>query len=116
MQYGVRMCLILKSLAVRIFGSYEQSYRVSIMILIHLWLFNSGNFNINVICTFVIPIMTRNMVFILQEHAKNYRKQLNELKDIQDKLEQYGRQLCLRIDGVPMTENETSKDVLENVK
>ena len=53
---------------------------------------------------------------MLQEHVKNYQKQVNELKDSQDELEQYGRRLCIRIDGVPMAENETSNDVLQNVK
>ena len=53
---------------------------------------------------------------MLQEHVKNYQKQVNELKDSQAELEQYGRRLCIRIDGVPMVENETSNDVLQNVK
>ena len=43
---------------------------------------------------------------MLQEHLKNYQKGVNELKDSQDELEQYGRRLCIRIDGVPMAENE----------
>ena len=41
---------------------------------------------------------------------------MNELKNSQDKLEQYGRRFCIRIDGVPMAENETSNDVLQNMK
>ena len=53
---------------------------------------------------------------MLQEHVKNYQGQVNELKANQDELEQYGRQLCIRIDGVPVAENETSNDVLQNVK
>ena len=52
----------------------------------------------------------------LQEHVKNYQKQVNELKESQDELEQYGRRLCIRIDGVPMAKNDTSNDVLQNVK
>ena len=48
---------------------------------------------------------------------KNYQKQVvNELKSSQHELEQYGRQLCIRIDGVPVADNETSNDVLKNVK
>ena len=31
-------------------------------------------------------------------------------------MEQYGRRLCLRIDGIPLKNNETSKDVLDSVK
>ena len=46
-------------------------------------------------------------VCMLQEHVKNYQKQVNDLKNRQDELEQYGRRLCIRIDGVPMIENET---------
>ena len=46
---------------------------------------------------------------MLQEHVKNYQEQVNELKE--DELEQYGRWLCVRIDGVPVAENETSNDL-----
>ena len=53
---------------------------------------------------------------MLQEHVKSYQKQVNELKDSQDELEQYGKWLCIRLDGVAMAENETSKEVLQNVK
>ena len=55
-------------------------------------------------------------VSMLQEHVKLYQKQMNELKDKHDDLEQYGRRLCVRTDGVPSIENETSNDVFENVK
>ena len=50
-------------------------------------------------------------VCVLQEHVKNYQKQVNESKQSKE-LEQYGRRLCIRIDGVPVVENETSNDVL----
>ena len=33
-----------------------------------------------------------------------------------EKLEQYGTRLCLRIDGVPTKNNESSDDVLDSVK
>ena len=33
-----------------------------------------------------------------------------------EELEQYGRRLCLRIDGVPTKTNESSDDVLDSVK
>ena len=52
---------------------------------------------------------------MLQEHVKNYQKQVNHLKDSQDELEQYGRRFCIRIDGVPMAENGTLSNVLQNV-
>ena len=32
-----------------------------------------------------------------------------------EELEQYGRRLCLRIESVPVVENETSEDVFSNV-
>ena len=41
---------------------------------------------------------------------------MNELKASQDELEQYGRRLSIRIDGVPVAENETSNNVLQNVR
>ena len=53
---------------------------------------------------------------MLQEYVKSYQKQGNELKDILDKLEQYGRRWSIRIDGVPMAKNETSNNFLQNVK
>ena len=31
-------------------------------------------------------------------------------------LEQYGRRLCVRIDGIPTIDNETSDEVLDKVK
>ena len=38
------------------------------------------------------------------------------MKASQDELEQDGRRLCIKINGVPVAENETSNDVLQNVK
>ena len=58
----------------------------------------------------------QSTVCMLQEHVKNYQKQVNGLKESQNELEQYGRRLCIRTDGVPMAKNETSNDVLQNVK
>ena len=55
-------------------------------------------------------------VCMLPEHVKNYQEQKNELKASQDELEQYGRRLCIRIHGVPVAENETSNNVLQNVR
>ena len=40
---------------------------------------------------------------------------MKELKDSEDELEQYCRGLCVKIDGVPMTEKKISSDVLQNV-
>ena len=41
---------------------------------------------------------------------------MNELKESEDELEQYGRRLCVRIDVVPVAENEISNKVLQKVK
>ena len=50
------------------------------------------------------------------QHVKEYQKRINKLEDDGEELEQYGRRLCLRIDGVPSTDKETSDEVLEKVK
>ena len=51
------------------------------------------------------------------------KKQVVELRELNinnqsrnAELEQYGRRLCLRIDGVPTVKNESSDDVLEFTK
>ena len=53
---------------------------------------------------------------MLQQHVREYQKQINKLEDDSEELEQYGRRLCLRIEGVPSAEKETSDEVLEKVK
>ena len=55
-------------------------------------------------------------VAMLQQHVREYQKQINKLEDDSEELEQYGRRLCLRIEGVPSVEKETSEEVLEKVK
>ena len=59
----------------------------------------------------------------LESENKMLRKQVSELHKLNienqtnnEDLEQYGRRLCLRIDGVPVVENETSVNVLASVK
>ena len=47
---------------------------------------------------------------------KNLQKRVSVLECKNEELEQYGRRLCLRIEGVPPVENETSDDVLDEVK
>ena len=52
-------------------------------------------------------------VLMLQQHVQAL-KSSNEARESRlDELEQYGRRLCLRIDGVPSKANETSEDVLQ---
>ena len=59
----------------------------------------------------------------LESENKMLRKQVSDLHKLNienqtnnEDLEQHGRRLCLRIDGVPVVENETSVDVLASVK
>ena len=51
-------------------------------------------------------------VSLLQEHVKNFQKQVCILECKNEELEQYSRRCCLRIEGVPSAENESSDDVL----
>ena len=58
----------------------------------------------------------KSTVSMLQQHVREYQKRINKLEDDGEELEQYGRRLCLRIDGVPSTDKETSDEVLEKEK
>ena len=55
-------------------------------------------------------------VSLLQEHEKNFQKQVSVLKRKNEELQQYGRRLCLRKEGVPSVENKSSDDDLDQVK
>ena len=51
------------------------------------------------------------------KHQVSKSKRLNiSNQNNYEELEQYGRRLCLRIDGVPTKANESSDDVLDSVK
>ena len=50
---------------------------------------------------------------MLQEHVHYYQNQVNGLKRENEEVEQYGRSLCVRVDGIPSLENETSDEVLD---
>ena len=51
------------------------------------------------------------------KHQVSEMKRLNiSNENNNEELEQYGRRLCLRIDGVPTKANESSGDVLDSVK
>ena len=52
----------------------------------------------------------------MQEHVKNFQKQVSVLECKNEELEQYGRRMCLRIEDVPSVENESPDDVLDKVK
>ena len=53
---------------------------------------------------------------MLQEQVKYLMQQNQTNQENMEELEQYGRRLCLRIDGIPTEKNEKSEDVLEKVK
>lgn len=53
---------------------------------------------------------------MLLKHVENHQKQVNELKNSQNEIEQYDRRLCILIDGVQMAQNETLNNVLQNFK
>ena len=55
-------------------------------------------------------------VSLMQEHVKNFQKQVSVLECENKELEQYGRRMCFKIEGVPSVENESSDDVLDKVK
>ena len=52
----------------------------------------------------------------LQEQISELKKQNRVIATSCEETEQYSRRLCLRIDGVPSVNRETSNDVLEKVK
>ena len=53
---------------------------------------------------------------MLQEHVKVCQNQIKEMQQANEELEQYGRRLCVRNDGVSTVDNKTSDDVLDKVK
>ena len=55
-------------------------------------------------------------ISLLQEHVKNFQKQVSILECKNEELDQYCRRCCLRIEGVPSVENESSGDVSGKVK
>ena len=57
-----------------------------------------------------------SIVAMLQQQVREYQKWINKLEDDSAELGQYGRRICLRIEGVPSAEQETSEEVLEKVK
>ena len=53
---------------------------------------------------------------LLQKHVSVLKQQCEKTEACFDDLEQYGRRVCFRIDGIPLVPNETSVDVLRNVR
>ena len=54
-------------------------------------------------------------VSVLQEQVHHYQNHVNKLKRGNKELEQYGRKLSVRVDGVPSVENEIFNQVLDKV-
>ena len=54
-------------------------------------------------------------VSLLQEHVHYYQNHLNQIKCENEELGQYRRRCCVRIEGIPLVENETSDEVLGKV-
>ena len=52
---------------------------------------------------------------ILQQQMISLKNAMCTSESNIEELEQYGRRLCLRIESVPVVENETSEDVFSNV-
>ena len=72
--------------------------------------------------TYFFFILNSYLVYLDSEN-KMLKKQVAELREQNannqsrnEELEQYGRRLCLRIDGVPTVKHESSDDVLEFTK
>ena len=53
---------------------------------------------------------------ILQQQVYELRKLNHDDQANTEELEQYGRRLYLRIDGIPLKNNEISEDILDSVK
>ena len=52
---------------------------------------------------------------MFQKHVHHYQNQVNELKRENEEFEQYGRRLCVRVDGIPLVENDKFDQVLDKV-
>ena len=61
-------------------------------------------------------IQLESSVAMLQEHVSALKQQHKKNESNVDENEQYGRRLCLRVDGVKSISGETSADVLTNLR
>ena len=59
--------------------------------------------------------LLESKVAMLQTHVNNLKRSKCDYSKVDD-LEQYGRRLCLRIDGIKSSKDETSDQVLQIVK
>ena len=47
----------------------------------------------------------KSTVSVLQQHVQIFQNQIKEMQQANEDLEQYGRRLCVRTDGVPVVDN-----------
>ena len=59
------------------------------------------------------PEELESAVAVLQQHIKIFQKQMTVLQSESEELERYGRRLCIRVEGLPTTDNETLEEVLK---
>ena len=55
-------------------------------------------------------------VSVLQQHVKICQNQIKEMQQANEEFEKCGKRLCVRTDGFPKVDNETSDEVLDRVK
>ena len=55
-------------------------------------------------------------VTLLRSHVETLKAQVKDVQTHSDENEQYGRRLCLRLDGIPCVDGERADDVLEKCK
>ena len=60
-------------------------------------------------------IIRVNSFTVLQQYVKICQNKITEMHLANEELEQYGRRLCVRIDGIPTVENENSDEVLDKM-
>ena len=59
-------------------------------------------------------LVSQNKMF--QQHVSELRKLNFDNQAKNEELEQFGRRLCLHIDGISLKNNETREDVLDSIK
>ena len=61
-------------------------------------------------------VKLESTISMLQNHENVQKQQSAENVKRSEELEQYGRRLCLRFDGIPTVKNEKASYVLVNIK
>ena len=63
----------------------------------------------------LLKCLKKDTLSVFQEYVHHYQNQVNELKREKREMEQYGRRLFGRVDGINSVENETSDEVFDKV-